>query len=162
MTDKSAFTEEEWETLRRSPLVAGAAISIADPGGPIEVIKETSAVMKLVTEAAAERDDLVGAVAKDVREQAKARKNPMGDFKPRGATGGTEILDELSRAGQIAESKADPAEAQAFKEWLLESAQRAADAAKEGGFMGFKAVQVSEGEQKMLDQVRKGLGLTGA
>jgi hypothetical protein len=160
MTDKSAFTEEEWATLRRSPLVAGAAISIADPGGPIEVLKETSAVMRMVTESAAEREDLVGAVAKDVREQARARKNPMGDFKPRGATGANEILEELSRAGQMAESKADPAEARGFKEWLLECAQRAADAAKEGGFMGFKAVQVSEGEQKMLEQLRKALGLS--
>ena len=34
MTDKSAFTDEEWATLRRSPLVAGMAITIADPGGP--------------------------------------------------------------------------------------------------------------------------------
>ena len=41
MTDKSAFTDEEWATLRRSPLVAGMAIAIADPGGPIEVLKET-------------------------------------------------------------------------------------------------------------------------
>jgi hypothetical protein len=162
MTDKSAFTEDEWATLRRSPLVAGMAISIADPGGPIEVIKETSAVMRLVTEAAAGRDDLVGAVAKDVREQAQQRKNPVGDFKPRGATAGKEILDELSSAGQLAEQKADPAEARAFEEWLLECAQRAADAAKEGGFMGFKAVQVSEGEEKMLNELRKALGLSTA
>ena len=85
----------------------------------------------------------------------------MGDFKPRGATGGKEILDEVARAGQIATGKADDAEGAAFKEWLLECAQRAADAAKEGGFMGFKAVQVSEGEQKMLEELRKALGLSG-
>ena len=162
MTDKSAFTEEEWATLRRSPLVAGTAISIADPGGPIEVLKETSAVMKLVTEASAERDDLVGAVAKDVREQAQQRHNPVGDFKPRGATGGKEILDEVARAGQLATGKAGAAEGAAFREWLLECGQRAADAAKEGGFMGFKAVQVSEGEEKMLAELRKALALDGS
>jgi hypothetical protein len=38
------------------------------------------------------------------------------------------------------------------------AAQAAADAAKEGGFMGFGAVQVSEGEQAMLDQLRSTLG----
>src|SRR3954451_24558545 len=100
MTTKADFTEEEWAALRRAPLVAGMAITIADPGGPIEVLKETTAVMKVVTEAAAGRDDLVGAVAKDVREQAQQRHNPVGDFKPRGATGVKEILDEVSRAGQ--------------------------------------------------------------
>jgi len=160
MTDKAAFTDEEWATLRRSPLVAGMAISIADPGGPIEVIKETSAVMRVVTEAAAERDDLVGAVAKDVREQVQQRHNPVGDFKPRGATGGKEILDELGRGAQIAGAKADPAEAQAYREWLLECAQRAAEAAKEGGFMGFRAVQISEGEEKMLAEIRQTLGIS--
>jgi hypothetical protein len=162
MTDKSAFAEEEWATLRRAPMVAGMAISIADPGGPIEVLKETSAVMKLVTESAAGRDDLVGAVAKDVREQAQQRHSPLGDFKPRGATAGKEILDEISRAGRIADEKADPTEAKAFREWLLECAQRAADAAKEGGFMGFNAVRVSEGEQKMLDELRGALALEAA
>jgi hypothetical protein len=37
---------------------------------------------------------------------------------------------------------------------LMAAAQAAADAAKDGGFMGFGAQQVSEREQAMLDQVR--------
>jgi hypothetical protein len=37
-------------------------------------------------------------------------------------------------------------------------AQAAADAAKESGFMGFGAEQVSAGEQQMLDQVRATIG----
>jgi hypothetical protein len=37
------------------------------------------------------------------------------------------------------------------------AAQAAADAAKEGGFMGFGAEQVSVGEQQMLDRVRTAL-----
>ena len=41
--------------------------------------------------------------------------------------------------------------------WLLAVAQAAADAAKEGGFMGFHAERVSEGEQRMLDSLRDAL-----
>jgi hypothetical protein len=37
------YTEEEWTRLRRAPFVAGLAISMADPGGPIEMAKETMA-----------------------------------------------------------------------------------------------------------------------
>ena len=37
-------------------------------------------------------------------------------------------------------------------------AQAAADAAKEGGFMGFKAQLVSDGEQSMLDRIREAVG----
>jgi hypothetical protein len=37
---------------------------------------------------------------------------------------------------------------------MLAVAQAAADAAKEGGFLGFGAEQVSKGEQAMLEQLR--------
>ena len=58
----------------------------------------------------------------------------------------------------IVSAKATAEEAAAFKQWLLTTAQDAADAAKEGGFLGFGAVQVSEGEQSMLEQLRVTLG----
>ena len=35
MTTKADFTEEEWARLGRAPLVAGMAITLADPGGPV-------------------------------------------------------------------------------------------------------------------------------
>ena len=54
-------------------------------------------------------------------------------------------------------SKATADEIPAFKQWLLTTAQAAADAAKEGGFMGFHAIQVSQGEDAMLDQVRSAI-----
>jgi ABC-type Fe3+ transport system substrate-binding protein len=154
MTSRADFTDSEWEVLVRAPMVAGMAITLADPGGPIEVVKETSAVLRLVTTESAARDDVVGEAARGLRELAQQRKSPLKDFKPRGSLAGKEILDELSRAAAIVDEKATPDEAQAFRDWLLESAQRAAEAAKEGGFMGFNAVRVSEGEQRMLDELR--------
>ena len=39
MTQRSDFTPEDWERLGRAPLVAGMAISLADPGGPIEALR---------------------------------------------------------------------------------------------------------------------------
>jgi hypothetical protein len=163
VTTKSDFAEDEWATLVRSPMVAGMAITIADPGGPIEVVKETSAVIKFAIGSSSEqRDDLVGEVAREVRELAEHRKNPVGDFKPRGSLAAKEILDELSRANEIVSAKATPEEAEAFRAWIMECAQRAADAAKEGGFMGFRAERVSQGEKDMLAQLRSALGVSGA
>jgi hypothetical protein len=163
VTTKSDFTEEEWTALTRAPMVAGMAITLADPGGPIEVVKEASAVLKFATGTASEeREDLVGEIAQEMRGQVEQRKNPAGDFKPRGAMAGKEILDELSRVNEIVEAKATPEEAQAFREWIMESAQRAAEAAKEGGFMGFRAEQVSQGEKDMLAQLRTALGMSAA
>jgi hypothetical protein len=163
MTTKADFTEEEWATLVRAPMVAGMAITLADPGGPIEVVKETSATLKFAIGSSSEqRDDLVGELARSLRELAQQRKNPVGDFKPRGATAGTQILDELSRANQLVSAKATSEEADAFRAWIMECAQRAADAAKEGGFMGFRAERVSEGEKEMLAQLASALGASSA
>ena len=163
MTTKADFSEDEWATLVRSPMVAGAAITLADPGGPIEVVKETSAVLKFATSSSSEqRDDLVGELAREVRGLAEQRKNPLGDFKPRGALAGKEIVDETARANESVSAKASPEETDAFRAWIMECAQRAADAAKEGGFMGFHAERVSQGEKDMLAQLRSALSMSGA
>jgi len=157
MTTRADFSDEEWARLERAPIVAGMAISIADPGGPIEAVKESMAAIKTVTEAAQESDgsELVEEVAKSTTAKAQKRENPMGDFKPRGAMAGEEILGELRAVNELVTEKASPEEAAAFRQWLLTAAQRAAEAAKEGGFLGFNAERVSEGEQQMLDKLRE-------
>ena len=159
MTTKADFTDEEWTRLERAPLVAGMAISLADPGGPIEAMKESLAAIKTIAEGAqsADRGELVQAVAMSVAEQTRQRQNPLADFKPKGALAGEEILGELRAVNGIVKQKATPEETAGFRDWLLDTAQRAADAAKEGGFLGFKAERVSEGEQQMLDKLREAL-----
>ena len=155
MTGKADFTDEEWARLKRSPFVAGMAISLSDPGGPIELVKETAATLKTVVNAADQggRGEFVGAIATEVAAEAKARKNPLSDFKPKGALAGQEILEELAEVNRIVSEKATPEEADEYREWLRAAAQEAANAAKEGGFMGFHAQRVSEGEQRMLDKL---------
>ena len=64
------------------------------------------------------------------------------------------MLEELRAVQALVAAKAEPEEAAAFGRWLVTAAQAAADAAKEGGFMGFGAQRVSDREQAMLDQVR--------
>ena len=159
MTSRQDFTEEEWARLRRAPLTAGLAISIADPGGPIEVTKETMASLKAAT-APPSQEELLVAVSQDLMKMAQAKQNPMGDFKvDKGVLAGQQILDELRSVNEILEAKATPEEAEAFRRWLIAVAKAAADAAKEGGFLGFGAEQVSEGEGKMLEQLGDALGM---
>jgi hypothetical protein len=160
MTSKSEFSNEEWTRLKRAPFVAGMAISFADPGGPIELVKETAATLKTVREAAASggRGELVDAVAKDAVADAQRRESPLRDFKPKGALAVQEIVEELSEVNRLVSEKASPEEADAYREWLRAAAQEAANAAKEGGFMGFHAQRVSEGEQRMLDKLAEVLG----
>ena len=155
MTSKADFSEQEWMRLKRAPFVAGMAISLADPGGPIELVKETAATLKTVRDAAESggRGELVDAVAQEVFAEAQQRKNPLHDFRAKGALAGQEILEELAEANRVVSAKATPEEAGAFRDWLQTAAQEAANAAKEGGFLGFHAERVSEGEQRMLDKL---------
>jgi len=64
------------------------------------------------------------------------------------------VLEELRSVRELVTARAAPEEAAAFGQWLAAAAQAAADAAKEGGFLGFGAQQVSEREADMLEQVR--------
>ena len=155
MTTRADFTEEEWARLGRAPLVAGMAITLADPGGPIEALKESRAALKTVQEAAERgtHGDFVQAVAADLTQRARRRQNPLAGFKPTGPNAGQEVLDELRAVNELLVAKATPDEAGDFRWWLREAAQRTAKAAKEGGFLGFNAELVSEREQQMLERL---------
>jgi hypothetical protein len=155
MTTRNDFSEEEWERLGRAPLVAGMAISLADPGGPIEALKETGAALKTVLETAqgGGHGEFVQAVARDVAEKARHRENPMAGFRPTGAQAREQILSELRDVNALLVAKTTSEESDQFREWLKAAAQGAALAAKEGGFLGFNAQRVSENEQQMLEQL---------
>jgi hypothetical protein len=150
MTSRKDFTDEEWTRVRRAPLVAGVAISLADPGGPIEVAKETMATLRSAT-LPPSHEELLASVGLDIQALAQDMQDPLGDFNPRG---GQQVLEELRGVNELVTAKATSQEAEAFRRWLLAAAQAAADAGKEGGFLGFGGERVSAGEQRMLEQVR--------
>jgi hypothetical protein len=154
VTTKSDFTEDEWARVVRAPLVAGMAITLADPGGPIEATKETVATLNSATNPPS-REQLLAEVALEIQAKRQQKQSPLGGYRPT-ADGpvGEQVLEELRAAQALVATKASPEEAAAFGRWLVAAAQAAAEAAKEGGFMGFGAQQVSDREQAMLDQVR--------
>ncbi len=155
MTTKNDFTEDEWARIVRAPFVAGMAISLADPGGPIEATKETMATLKSATNPPS-REQLLADVALDIQAMTQRRQSPLKGYRPTadGVSWGEQVLEELRGVQAVVAAKATPEEAAAYAAWLVASAQAAAEAAKEGGFMGFGAQQVSEREEAMLEQVR--------
>jgi hypothetical protein len=157
VTTKNDFPEEEWTRIVRAPFVAGLAIALADPGGPIEAAKESMAMIKSATNPSS-REQLIAEVALDIQAEAQHKRNPLKGYRPTSpgtAPSGDQVLVELRAVQAIVAARATPEETAAFGQWMVDSAQAAANAAKEGGFMGFGAKQVSEGEQHMLDQVRE-------
>jgi hypothetical protein len=154
VTTKGDFPEDEWTRVVRAPFVAGLAISLADPGGPIEAAKETMATIKTATNPPS-REQLLTEVALDVQAMTQQRRNPLGEYKlTKDEQPGKQVLEELRSVMAVVAARATPEETAALGQWLLATAHAAAEAAKDGGFMGFGAKQVSDGEQSMLDQVR--------
>ena len=111
MTTKSDFTEEEWARVRRAPFVAGMAISMADPGGPIEIAKESMGTVKSATNPPS-REQLITDIALDLQSMTQQRQNPLKDFKPQAPD---QIQEELRAVTDLVTSKATAEEAAAYQ-----------------------------------------------
>jgi hypothetical protein len=165
MANKQSFTPEEWAKITESVMLAGVAVTAADPSGLIGTMKEAfasgSALMAAKTDTGA--SELVKALVADF-ETAEGRTAMRDGLKARfqGAKP-AEItqrsIDALAEVSTIIDAKA-PGEAAAFKTWLHGISTKVAEAAKEGGFLGFGGVRVSDAEKATVDQVGKALRLT--
>ena len=86
MTTKSDFDEQDWARVVRAPFVAGMAITLADPGGPIEVAKETAATLKIATSPPT-REQLLTEVALDVQAMVQEHHHNPSKTSSRRRTG---------------------------------------------------------------------------
>ena len=69
-------------------------------------------------------------------------------------------IGSLRQVAALLVKKAKPDEAQGFNQWLVAVAQKVAEAAKEGGFLGFGGTQVSETEKTTVAQIAAALGVS--
>src|SRR5262245_53798806 len=83
MTDKSAFTEAEWDALVEAPLLITTAIFAVGEHGPISVLKEASASARSIARPG-ERgvaNELIGQIVaeantKETRAELKEHRGP--------------------------------------------------------------------------------------
>lgn len=165
MATRSDFTPEEWAKVRESVMLASMAVTAADPSGLIGMLKEAFAGGSVLASARTDvgASELVKAVVADF-ETPEGRTALRDGLKERfrGAKH-AEItrrsVEALGEVSSLLDAKA-PGEAAAFKAWLHGISTKVAEAAKEGGFLGFGGVQVSDAEKASLDQVARALQLT--
>ena len=131
MTDKSAFTAEEWHALTDAPLMVTMAIFAAGEHGPISMVKEASAsarsianpgnrgiATELIAQIAAEAD------GKEARHDMKQHREKDLDATIAGA------LADLEPAAAALRANTSPMEAAEVAGWLLDIAEAVAKAAK--------------------------------
>ena len=167
MANKTSFTPEEWKQVLESVMLSGMAVTAADPSGLIGVLKESMATGRslLAAKSDPESNELVRAVAADY-ETSEGRHAAREQLKAtlQGSTAGDVRAKSIAALQQVAtliDSKA-PADAAGFKTWLQHIAANAAEAANEGGFLGFGGVRVSDKERATLAEVAGALGLRPA
>ena len=163
MANKQNFTPEEWTKILESPMVAGIAVSAADPSGVWGSLKEAFASSSALASAKldAGSNELVRAVAAAF-ETAEGRSDLQKALRQRFADAGPvdcvqRSLANLREVSSILDAKAS-ADAAAFKGWLLSISSKVADAATEGAFMGIGGKQVSDAERATLGEIAKALG----
>jgi len=162
MASKQSFTLEEWTTLLQSPFLAGMAVSAAEPSGLWGALKEAIASGSALAAAKSDDDtnELIKIVVADFETsearssiQDALRKN-FADAKPADVV--QRSLSTLGEVSRLLDTKA-PQDAAPFKAWLRGISQNVAEAAKEGGFLGFGGVRVSDAEKATLSDINKTL-----
>jgi hypothetical protein len=154
------YTAEAGELRIRGPFMAAMAVIAASPSGPIGVIKELSAVGKLLQETnqSSETKALINALVSDVKAGARPSGTTEQGQRPE------EVKDLALRTCQevaaLLARKAPAPEAEGFKRWLLTAAQQAAEASKQGRFLGIGGMRVSAAEQAVLTELAGLLGVT--
>ena len=163
MANKQSFTPEEWTKILESTMLAGMAVTAAEPSGLWGLLKEGFASSSALAAAKADSgsSELVKAVIAEYETtegraaiQEALRKRFAGS-KPGDAV--QRSLDNLREVSAILAAKA-PGDAPAFKAWLSSISQKVAEASSEGGFLGIGGVQVSDAEKATLSDIAKALG----
>jgi hypothetical protein len=163
MADKENFTPEEWTKILQSPMLAAMAVSAAEPSGLWGMLKEAVASSSALAEAKldAGTNQLIKAVVSDY-ETSEGRAAVQDALRQRfeGAKPAEVVqrsVEALRDVAALLSAKA-PGDAAAFKAWLRSLSLKVAEAASEGGFLGFGGVQVTDAEKATLVDIGKALG----
>ena len=151
MTRKEQFNAEEWERLAEGPPLAAILVITASRGGSL---RESLSVGKLYAEAREK---------KEAPELVQELLTTRPTVEPGQASSPEELrthaTERLRQAATLVDERATPEEATAYKSFVIEVAQGAAERHKEGGFLGIGGQQVSDAEAAALAEIAAALDI---
>jgi hypothetical protein len=151
MTQKAAFNAEEWSTVVDGPLYAGMYVISADRGG---TLRESLAMSRVYEEARQHhgQSELLDTLMTSPPSIDPAQLGRHGENIASVTTG------QLHQAVGILQAKATSAEVDDYKRFVMTVAQAVASAHKEGGFLGIGGQEISDHENRVLDEISTALG----
>jgi len=130
VSDKTAFTDDEWQAVSEVPLLISMAMTAVGPHGPISMIKESTAAAKAIAKPADHGD--ANALIAEIVEAARG-KEARHDVQDHKAATVPAIVDALLAdlpAAAAALQKLPDAEAAGVRAWIAGIAPAIAAAAK--------------------------------
>jgi hypothetical protein len=142
MTDRSAFTDDEWKTVLQGPTSAGMFVVTSERGGSI---RESFSMAKAYTEARKQHGDseLLDTIVSTKPDVDRARAHSPEELKER-------TMQHLSDAVALLEDKATPEELEEYKRFIVGLAERVAEAHK----------GVTDSESSAIAEIAAALGTT--
>ncbi len=143
MTGKADYTPEEWKLIAEGPPAAGLAVATASRGG---TFRESFALAKAYTEARGEHGEsqLLDELVSERPHVKHQRAHSPGELQE-------ETLQLLRDAVALVRSKATPDELSDYRSFVLNVANRVANAHKEGD------VAVAPSEQAVIEAITSSL-----
>jgi hypothetical protein len=163
--EAGAFSAEEIALLAKAPVQVGGVIMAASPSGGAGSAQEIAALAQAASDAvqAAPPNSLLSSLTEQVRQITRQIQSGegLGELLGDQQQAGTAGLEACRQVASLVEAKASPQDAAAYKAMLVDVANKVAQAAKEGGFLGIGGQQVSDAEQQALTAIGEALGTGG-
>lgn len=168
-----AYSDDELMLLAYVPQMIGSTVASASSSGFFGTGKELFASASSLLDGATAYPDnaLIRQLVPDPKldrnkamEQAKKTRDwALARIKESGIDSAEKLkahaLEETRAAAALLALKSTPAEAEEYKQWAMSVAEKVANAATEGGFLGFGGERVTAEEKAAIDDVRKALGI---
>jgi hypothetical protein len=167
-----AYTEDEIALLATTPQLIGTAVAAVGSSGLIGTGKElfatATSVMKgvqtfpsnallkqLVPDASANRQQALD-------QLKKFREWGLAHLKTKGVDSAEKVsalaIEDCKTVAALLAAKATLQEAKEYRQWAFSVAENVANAASEGGLLGFGGERVSDPEKQLIAKIRSALG----
>ena len=162
------FTNEQWLIISTAPSLIGSAVAMAGRSGVMGTMKEIIASGRSLAAGGEkyQHNPLIQSIIPKVEpDQTQAAANAfsnreqlMNQLRSEGIDSPEAMADyalrnlqkALAFLGEVVYQK----DIDEYKQWVLETGQAVAEAAKEGGFLGIGGERVSQAETDFLARVR--------
>ena len=162
MVTKNDFSSADWSTLRDTQYLVGFATLMAGASG-LATVKELFALSQGILENQGSNIALVRdlTATSEMEAAQTSLKQSFGEAqgKPSPESVRQRALEQARSSITILEKNGSKEETDVYRRMLYGIAEKVANAAREGGFLGFGGTQVSEGERSFLDELRSTLQL---